>query len=137
MDNKTESRILPHNFQAGNLTQDLMLSMFRLCGSGDSQKKTNFPKNLYHTYVSNLHQAAIDINRKILLANESHDKDVRMQIIDETLGLIKHLDDLLYTAYQAGWISKKQYGGDNGGRAKLISDTYWKVFAWRNQQMKT
>lgn len=122
---KEKKRYLPHDFTVGNMSQDLMLSIFRLCGK--KEEKTNFPKILYSNYVDTMTKAVIQINQTLLTANESHDDNIRLQKIGEAMGELKHLDDLLYTAVTAGWISDKQYEG----RAKLIASVYWKTLFWR------
>lgn len=119
------------DFLLGNMADDLLSLTLDLCGRKDNSTP-RFPRLLYDSYVNQIIQAAILIQKDIIVANELSRSPKRKELQREATSTCVWLTHMIRVAGQHGWVSSKQ----QGKWQKLIVNIKWKIVAWMKSDDK-
>lgn len=113
------------------MADDLLSLTLDLCGRKDSSTP-RFPRLLYDSYVNQIIQAAILIQKNIIIANELPRSARRKELQQEAASTCIWLTHMIRISGQHGWVSSKQ----QEQWQKLVVNIKWKIVAWMKSDDK-
>lgn len=127
----TSDKSQAKDFLLGNMADDLLSLTLDLCGRKDSSTP-RFPRLLYDSYVNQIIQAAILIQKNIIIANELPRSARRKELQQEAASTCIWLTHMIRIAGQHGWVSSKQ----QEQWQNLVVNIKWKIVAWMKSDDK-
>ena len=122
---------MPKEFELANMTDDLMTLSLELCGK-DENKTPRFPKLFYPNYVNRVINTALDIQEKVIIANETRIGPARTLLQEEAAAKCVYLNHLIRIAKNKGYISEKQ----RERWQKLTVNIRWAIARWMQSDAK-
>ena len=117
---------LQPDFVIGNMATDLVEMTLQICNKQED-KTLRFPKVMYSSYVAELVNLALEIQKLVCVANSIRNDKAKRQLLQENaIGNCVCLEKDILLALKRGWISEKQFTRWQ----KLICNLHWKLFNW-------
>ena len=114
------------SFHLANMVDELVELTLTLCGK-DENKTLRFPKAFYDSYVSYIVSSAMEIQKAVILANESRDVNLRLKLQNNAESYCVLLNHQIRVAWSKGWISEKQ----RDRWQSLTTSIKWTIRRWK------